>query len=133
MIFFSKNLGYLLDNRKCKQSDLAKIIDVVPNTVSNYKTGISKPDYEQLKTISDFFQVSVEDLLYHDLSENEGKLISRNLICNQGHENAQMICSQEETIKAMTETIAVQKDLIQELKKQRVLRDVEDVNNAAAG
>lgn len=56
----------LRQSRKLRQSDLAAKLKVSQATLSNWESGRYEPDFEALKTMSDYFQVSVDYLLGHD-------------------------------------------------------------------
>lgn len=46
-----------------KQKDLAKELCIPANTFNQYETGKRQPDYETLKRIAEYFNVSVDYLL----------------------------------------------------------------------
>ena len=56
----------LRQSRKLRQSDLAAKLKVSQATLSNWESGRYEPDFEALKTMSDYFQVSVDYLLGHN-------------------------------------------------------------------
>ncbi|MGN0839262.1 MAG: helix-turn-helix domain-containing protein [Candidatus Ornithospirochaeta sp.] len=47
------------------QSELASLIGVKKNTVSTWKRGTRKTDFNALQLLSDYFEVSFECLLTH--------------------------------------------------------------------
>lgn len=67
---FGKNLEYLRNKRGIMQKDLAAELDLKPNSISNYENGKSFPSVPALLKISDYFNVSTEELLY-DLNKDE--------------------------------------------------------------
>jgi transcriptional regulator with XRE-family HTH domain len=49
--------------KKLNQEDLAKALNVAQVTISAWETGIREPDFEMLKKISAYFNVSTDYLL----------------------------------------------------------------------
>lgn len=56
----------LRKERKLSQEEFAKAIKVSRQTVSSIETGKYNPSLELAFTISDFFQMSVEDIFIHE-------------------------------------------------------------------
>ena len=50
-------------NKGLKQSDLAKIMKTVPQSISNWENGISTPHYNKLKELEKYFNKPIEYLL----------------------------------------------------------------------
>lgn len=50
-------------NKNKKQADLARVLGVRQNTITNWKQGKSNPPAEHLELIADFFGVSIEYLV----------------------------------------------------------------------
>lgn len=67
MIFLSKNLKFLRKKQGMGQGDLAKLLDIRSNTISNYENEVSTPDYNILEKIISIFHVSAHDMLYTDI------------------------------------------------------------------
>lgn len=57
------NLAQLRKDKNLSQSDLAKIFSVNQNTISRWEKGERSPDPDQLKTIAQYFEVSVDYLI----------------------------------------------------------------------
>lgn len=53
----------LRKSKKLRQSDLAAALQISQATLSNWESGRYEPDFEALKKMSDYFQVSVDYLL----------------------------------------------------------------------
>lgn len=67
-------LSKLAELRKTKglsQIELAKILNVNQNTISRWEKGDREPNPEMLKTIANYFQVSVDYLLENEASNNK--------------------------------------------------------------
>lgn len=74
---FIKNLDYLLEKKEMKKSDLAREINVAPSTISAWYNGkYEKVSLQVLKKLSNYFNVTMDELVNDDLSNsNEIKLI----------------------------------------------------------
>lgn len=74
---FIKNLDYLLEKKEMKKSDLAREINVAPSTISAWYNGkYEKVSLQVLKKLSNYFNVTIDELVNDDLSNsNEIKLI----------------------------------------------------------
>ena len=74
---FIKNLDYLLEKKEMKKSDLAREINVAPSTISAWYSGrYEKVSLQVLKKLSNYFNVTMDELVNDDLSNsNEIKLI----------------------------------------------------------
>jgi transcriptional regulator with XRE-family HTH domain len=70
MVYFSTNLRRVRMNKGLNQTKLAQMLDLRPNTISNYENGISSPDFTTLLEMVKIFEVSVDDFLYKDLSHH---------------------------------------------------------------
>lgn len=66
--FISDNLKFLRKINNLSQEDLAKIVNYSFRTVSKWETGESMPSYDNLVTLSNFFNVSIDDLMKKQLS-----------------------------------------------------------------
>jgi transcriptional regulator with XRE-family HTH domain len=60
---FGKRLSVLREQKKITQSELAKLTDISRSRLSLYETNKREPDFETLKQLSDFFNVSTDYLL----------------------------------------------------------------------
>ena len=59
---FSKNLRIARKLRRVTQAELAAAVGVSRNTVSSWENGVTEPNLTALKTISDYLDVSLDDL-----------------------------------------------------------------------
>ena len=115
MIFFSSNLKYLREKKNCKQAEIASYLSVKPNTISNYEKGVSNPDFIILESLKNFFDISVDELLYSDLSqENEKSRFS-----NKNNENTAIVYLSNRIEKLSAEN-AVLKREIEDLKCKKL-------------
>lgn len=60
---FPERLKSLRKEGKMKQNELAGLLGMAQNTISQYEQGLREPDNDTLKTISDIFNVSIDYLL----------------------------------------------------------------------
>lgn len=67
------NIKNLRKSKGYSQEILAEQLCVVRQTISKWEKGISVPDAEMLNRISELFEVSVNDLLGSNISEQEEK------------------------------------------------------------
>lgn len=64
-------LKKLRDREKITQAELGKKLDIAPSTVSMWEKGCRAPDYEMLKRIAKFFNVSTDYLLDNEVKHAE--------------------------------------------------------------
>lgn len=62
---FGEILRNLIENNDITQKQLAQDINAAPSTISSYVQGVREPDFETLKRLADFFDVSIDYLLGH--------------------------------------------------------------------
>ncbi|MBR1437428.1 MAG: helix-turn-helix transcriptional regulator, partial [Synergistaceae bacterium] len=67
---FVEMLRLLLKQHHVQQAELAQILGVKPNTISNYCQGISQPNIDGLIKIAQFFNVSLDYLMTGERFEN---------------------------------------------------------------
>ena len=68
---FKEHLTQILKAKDISGVELAKVLGVTKQTISNYKVGKAAPDYETLQHIADFLDVSVDELLTGRKPENK--------------------------------------------------------------
>ena len=62
---FGSNLRTLLEERDMTQKELATQLNIAPSTMGSYVQNIREPDFETLKSVARFFDVSIDYLLDH--------------------------------------------------------------------
>ena len=62
---FGNILRELLSSRGITQKQLAINLNIAPSTLGNYIQDSREPDYDTLKRMADYFDVSVDYLLEH--------------------------------------------------------------------
>ena len=68
---FPSMLKDMLKQKNITQTELARSIGVKPNTISNYRNGVSQPDADTIIKIASFFDVSIDYLLTGKRTENK--------------------------------------------------------------
>lgn len=66
---FSKNLKLLRTKHSITSKDLGKYIDVTQQSLSKYENGLANPNFYTLMSIATFFNCSLDDLVFKDLSK----------------------------------------------------------------
>lgn len=62
---FGEILRELLEEHEINQKEMAMELNIAPSTLSNYVRGLREPDFQTLKVIADYFQVTTDYLLDH--------------------------------------------------------------------
>lgn len=60
---FGENVKKLRTQKNITQTQLAKILSVGRSTIAGYETKGKQPDYDKLKKLAEFFDVSIDYLL----------------------------------------------------------------------
>lgn len=68
---FSKNLARLRKEKGLSQYELAARLGFSRGKLANYEQGTRQPDFDTLKLIADYFEVSTDYLLGRDASSSE--------------------------------------------------------------
>ena len=71
MNILGKRIKRLREKNKIQQKELAKTIGVSSVVLSRYESGERKPDYDTLKMIADYFDVSTDYLLGHEANSDD--------------------------------------------------------------
>ncbi|MEG1256855.1 helix-turn-helix transcriptional regulator [Clostridium sp.] len=62
---FGERLKELRESKGLTQEQISEVINVTRPTIAGYETKGKQPDYDKLKTLADYFNVSVDYLLGH--------------------------------------------------------------------
>lgn len=84
---FGDRLKNLREDADLKQKELGKALDVTSQTISGWEINRTKPDYEMLKKIANYFGVSIDYLLGNipKKSDEEEIEILRQLLMKNGY------------------------------------------------
>lgn len=63
---FSDNLKNLRSTNSIGQKDLANLLNISVKTVSHWETGYCEPSIAQLIALSDFFGITIDELVGKD-------------------------------------------------------------------
>lgn len=86
---FSEKLRLLIDEENITQKQFANDLNIAPSTIGGYVQGISEPDFETLKRIALYFNVSTDYLLnipenkINNLAEEELLRVFRSMTIEQ--------------------------------------------------
>ena len=72
---FSKNIRHLRKKNHFTQADMELHLSIGNTTWSHYENDISEPAIEALIRISNFFGVTLNELLVEDLAEKDGHVV----------------------------------------------------------
>ena len=68
--FLNKNVKILRNSRGFTQEQLAKMLSISKNALANFEGGQRNTSIEVLDKLHNIFSISLDDLIYKDLSEN---------------------------------------------------------------
>ena len=75
-----KRLAEIRKSKKFKQTELAEMLNVSQQVISNIERGVTAPDIEQLKKFADIYNISLDRLVgrefFCDADDVERKIIS---------------------------------------------------------
>jgi transcriptional regulator with XRE-family HTH domain len=70
-ILFNLNINHLRKKKGLSQSDLANVFGVTNSLISLLESGRSLPSFQLLVSISEYFNINLNDLVYTDLSTED--------------------------------------------------------------
>ena len=74
---FAKKLQKLRQNRELSQENLAEILNVSRQSVSKWERGKGYPEMDKLIFLSDYFDVSLDELLKDSYPASESRIDRR--------------------------------------------------------
>lgn len=121
-VYFRQNLKFLRKRAGLNIAELGKWLGVSRATVGNYENGSTEPSHDTIIKISEYFTVSLDDLFSKDLSKYSSSmklLTPTNTKEKQdGKSNGQVRTISENEYSKMIDLINIQKEMIENLKKQ---------------
>ena len=69
--FFHLNIKALRNGANFTQEKMGKIIGKAKETIATYEKRGSEPNFQSMCTLSDYFQISIDDLIRADISKWE--------------------------------------------------------------
>lgn len=82
----------LRKEKKLSQETLADTLGVTRQTISNWELNVTKPDISQIKKISKYFNISIDELLDNDIRDIiEKKVSNTEKITNKTRKNIKIL------------------------------------------
>lgn len=75
-----KRLAQIRRSNKFKQTELAEMLNVSQQVISNIERGVTAPDIEQLKKIADIYNVSLDQLVGREFFDDNTDDMERKII-----------------------------------------------------
>lgn len=75
-----KRLAEIRKKNNFKQTDLAEILNVSQQVISNIERGVTVPDIEQLKKCADVYKISLDQLVGRDFSGSDIDDVEKTII-----------------------------------------------------
>lgn len=72
-IYISTNLQYLRKEKNKTQKDIGDICGKTDTAISNWEKGIREPDATDLGILANYFNTTVDDIMFKDLRFNNEK------------------------------------------------------------
>lgn len=66
---FGRNIQFLRKRKKRSQEEVAVALEMKRSTWSGYESGVARPSYERLITISKYFGINIDPLLKEDIEK----------------------------------------------------------------
>lgn len=128
---FAKKLQKLRQNRELSQENLAEILNVSRQSVSKWERGKGYPEMDKLIFLSDYFNVSLDELLKDSYPVSESRIDRRPVNLTKPSEK---ISTETSSVKeAYPETIFEEEIYPQENQQQSRIITAQDVNIAKYG
>lgn len=75
-----KRLAEIRKSKKLKQTELAKMLNVSQQVISNIERNVTAPDIEQLKKIADIYNISLDELVGREFFGDDADEVERRII-----------------------------------------------------
>lgn len=75
-----KRLAEIRKSKKLKQTELAKMLNVSQQVISNIERNVTAPDIEQLKKIADIYNISLDELVGREFFCDDADEVERRII-----------------------------------------------------
>lgn len=69
---FSERLKDLRKEKGVSQEELAKVLHITRQSISKWETGTAYPDMEKMKMLSDFYELSLDELMDQESKDASG-------------------------------------------------------------
>lgn len=119
----------LLKSKGMNQEDLAKVLNITPQAVSKSLNGVNTFDLANLKTISELFEVTIDDILNGELQTSTAPMTEQERLVKLGinaikSANRDLINKKDEKEKNILDYAVIQKnhEIIEYVLENRLLR-----------
>lgn len=75
-----KRLAEIRKSKKFKQTELAEMLNVSQQVISNIERGVTAPDIEQLKKFADIYNISLDQLVGREFFGDDTDVVERKII-----------------------------------------------------
>lgn len=75
-----KRLAEIRKSNKFKQTELAEMLNVSQQVISNIERGVTAPDIEQLKKFADIYNISLDQLVGREFLGDDADDVERKII-----------------------------------------------------
>lgn len=75
-----KRLAEIRKSKKFKQTELAEMLNVSQQVISNIERGVTAPDIEQLKKFADIYNISLDQLVGREFFRDDADDVERKII-----------------------------------------------------
>ena len=75
-----KRLAEIRKSKKFKQTELAEMLNVSQQVISNIERGVTAPDIEQLKKFADIYNISLDQLVGREFFGDNADDVERKII-----------------------------------------------------
>lgn len=75
-----KRLAEIRKSKKFKQTELAEMLNVSQQVISNIERGVTAPDIEQLKKFADIYNISLDQLVGREFIGDDADDVERKII-----------------------------------------------------
>jgi len=77
---FDKRLRTLRENKGMSQKELAEALTLSPSTIGMYEQGSRQPDHDKLLIMADYFGVTTDYLLGHEVHEEKANYVIKEVL-----------------------------------------------------
>ena len=75
-----RRLAEIRKSKKFKQTELAEMLNVSQQVISNIERGVTAPDIEQLKKFADIYNISLDQLVGREFLGDDADDVERKII-----------------------------------------------------
>lgn len=75
-----KRLAEIRKSKRFKQTELAEMLNISQQVISNIERGVTAPDIEQLKKFADIYNISLDQLVGREFFSDDTDEVERKII-----------------------------------------------------